>query len=58
MPGGDYLYIAGPVYSPENELVGAILVGRSTTTLVQGMREAVLGEENTFANITIYDTTG
>jgi len=57
MPKSDYLYFAGPVYSSE-DLSGAILVGRTLDSLVHAMRESLLGEETTFAHITIYDPSG
>jgi putative nucleotidyltransferase with HDIG domain len=49
---GDYLYVAGPVYSPDNEMVGVILVGTPLTSLVRQIRE------ETLAQITLYDFQG
>jgi len=54
---GDYFYVAGPIYD-EEQFVGAILVGRSVSTLAEETRKALLGEEDTFAHITIYDISG
>ncbi len=55
---GDYFYVAGPIYDGEDQLVGVILVGRSVSTLADETRKALLGEEDTFAHITIYDIYG
>ncbi len=58
MPQGDYLYFAGPIYGADDQLVGIVLVGRTLKSLVYDMRQTLLGEENTFAHITIYDPSG
>lgn len=55
---GDYFYVVGPIYDDEEQLVGAILVGRSVSTLAEETRKALLGEEDIFAHITIYDISG
>jgi len=57
-PWGDYFYIAGPITDDENQLVGAVLVGRSISTMVLETREKLLGEESAFAHVSLYDTTG
>jgi HAMP domain-containing protein len=49
---GDYLYVASPVYSPENDMVGVILVGTPLSALVSQIRE------ETLAQITLYDFQG
>lgn len=49
---GNTLYISGPVYDPNRQLIGAILVGKTLPALLAGLREA------TFAQITIYDYNG
>ena len=48
-----YFYVAGPLVDDNDQLVGAILVGRSLRTLVQDMRAATLA-----THITIYDMAG
>lgn len=55
---GTYFYIAGPITDDENQLVGAVLVGRSVSTIVLETRDKLLGEESTFAHVSLYDTTG
>ena len=57
-PRGDYIYIAGPILNNENQLAGVALVGRSLSNLVFGIRTSLLGEQNTFANITVYALDG
>lgn len=49
---GDYFYVAGPVYSEDNEFVGVLLVGKSLPSLVKQIRE------ETLAQITLYDYEG
>jgi class 3 adenylate cyclase/ActR/RegA family two-component response regulator len=49
---GNYFYVAGPVYDESGQVVGAVLVGRSLTTLA---RES--GKDN-LADITFYDFQG
>ena len=49
---GEYLYVAGPIFDQNRELVGAILVGSSLNEVVQGIREATLSQ------VTIYDLEG
>lgn len=55
---GDYFYIAGPIVDNENQLIGAVLVGQSLSRLVFDTRENLLGAENTFAHISLYDFEG
>ena len=55
---GNYFYIAGPITDDANQLVGAVLVGRSIPTMVVETRQKLLGEENAFAHVSLYDTTG
>ncbi|HET9588716.1 MAG TPA: HD domain-containing phosphohydrolase [Anaerolineales bacterium] len=49
---GDFLYVSGPVYSPDGRLTGAVLVGKSLGTLAADMRV------KTFAQISFYDKSG
>ncbi len=49
---GKYFYVGGPVYDENNQLVGAVLVGKSLLTLA---RQA--GQE-TLADISFYDFNG
>jgi HD-GYP domain-containing protein (c-di-GMP phosphodiesterase class II) len=49
---GDFLYISGPLYGPQGNLAGVVLVGRSLSTLTADMRA------KTFAQITLYDKSG
>jgi putative nucleotidyltransferase with HDIG domain len=49
---GDYFYVAGPVYTADDEFVGVLLVGTSLSTLVNQFRE------ETLAQITLYDYEG
>jgi adenylate cyclase len=51
-PWGDYLYVAGPVVAENGDLVGAVLVGKSLSSLVQQARQ------NTLAHTTFYDFNG
>jgi HD-GYP domain-containing protein (c-di-GMP phosphodiesterase class II) len=51
-PWGDYLYVSGPLYDQNQELVGVILVGDSLTNVSQGIREATLSQ------VTIYGLDG
>jgi putative nucleotidyltransferase with HDIG domain len=48
----DYFYVAGPVYSDNNEFAGVILVGTPISSLVSQLRE------ETLAQITLYDFEG
>jgi len=50
--GRDYFYVAGPVYSDNNEFAGVILVGTPISSLVSQLRE------ETLAQITRYDFEG
>ena len=52
VPWGDYLYVSGPLYNQNQELVGVILVGSSLTEVAKGIREATLSQ------VTIYDLNG
>ncbi len=49
---GDYFYVSGPVLDANNQLVGAVMVGKSTQTLVREMKAETLGET------TLYDVDG
>lgn len=49
---GEFLYVAGPVYNSQRELVGVVMVGRSVATLAADMRA------KTFSQITLYDVSG
>lgn len=49
---GDYFYVSGPVLDANNQLVGAVMVGKSTQTLVREMKAETLGET------TLYDLSG
>jgi HD-GYP domain-containing protein (c-di-GMP phosphodiesterase class II) len=49
---GDYFYIAGPVFNPENKLVGVILIGKSLNSLARQIRE------ETLAQVTFYGYEG
>jgi HD-GYP domain-containing protein (c-di-GMP phosphodiesterase class II) len=51
-PWGDYLYVSGPIYNQEQELVGMILVGDTLAGIAQGIREATLSQ------VTIYNLEG
>ncbi len=57
-PWGAYLYIAGPVTTPGGRQVGVIVIGKSLGTLVFDARQSLLGKDNTFAHITLYDFDG
>jgi putative nucleotidyltransferase with HDIG domain len=48
----DYFYVAGPVYTNNNEFAGVILVGTPISSLVDQIRE------ETLAQITLYDFEG
>jgi len=49
---GDFLYVSGPIYNAQNELVGVVMVGRSLPTMAEDMRV------KTFAQISFYDKSG
>jgi adenylate cyclase len=51
-PWGDYFYVSGPVLDANNRLVGVVMVGKSTQTLVREMKSETLGET------TLYDLNG
>jgi HD-GYP domain-containing protein (c-di-GMP phosphodiesterase class II) len=51
-PWGNYLYVSGPIYNQEQELVGMILVGDTLAGIAQGIREATLSQ------VTIYNLEG
>lgn len=51
-PWGDYFYVSGPVLDANNRLVGVVMVGKSTQTLVRQMKSETLGET------TLYDLNG
>lgn len=50
--GGDYFYIASPVFDQQNRLAGIVLIGKSLKSLARQMRE------ETLAQITIYSLSG
>ncbi len=47
-----FLYVAGPVYDPQGNLVGVVLTGRSLPSLAADMRV------RTFAQVSFYDPSG
>ena len=49
---GDFLYVSGPIYDPQGNLAGVVLVGESLSALAADMRV------KTFAQITLYDQLG
>lgn len=55
---GNYFYVAGPITNEENQLIGVVLVGRSVPTMVHETRELLLGDENSFAHVSLYGPTG
>ena len=57
-PFGDYFYIVGPINNEENQFVGTALVGKHLNNLVLDTREKILGQENTFAHVSFYNTSG
>ncbi len=57
-PWGNYFYIAGPIVNNENQFIGAVLIGRSISTIVAETREKLLGEESTIAHVTLYSANG
>ena len=48
----DYFYVAGPVYTDNNDFAGVILIGTPISSLVSQLRE------ETLAQITLYDFEG
>ena len=52
MTWGDFLYIVGPIKNQSNELVGAVLVGKSLPRLVKEIRQ------DTLAHVTLYELNG
>jgi class 3 adenylate cyclase/CheY-like chemotaxis protein len=51
-PWGSMFYVCGPIYAPDNSVVGAILIGKSLLTLVRQS-----GQE-TMAEVSFYDLGG
>jgi HD-GYP domain-containing protein (c-di-GMP phosphodiesterase class II) len=51
-PWGDYLYVSGPIYNQDRDLIGAILVGDTLADVARGIREATLSQ------VTIYNLEG
>lgn len=49
---GMYLYLSGPIYDEQNQVIGVLLVGRSLATLAREMKQETLAE------ITYYDLAG
>ena len=41
---GDIFYISGPIYDEQNQVVGALLVGRHLNTLAREMKQETLAE--------------
>ncbi len=58
IPQGEYLYFAGPLLDANDQLVGIVLVGKTLDNLVADMRHTLLGDENTFAHISLYNSKG
>ena len=52
MTWGDFMYIVGPIKNANNELIGAVLIGKSLPHLVQEIRQ------DTLAHVTLYDLSG
>ena len=52
LASGNFLYVSGPIYGSNGELMGVVLVGRSLPTVAADMRF------KTFAQITFYDRSG
>lgn len=52
LPDGKYLYVSGPIYSPEGNLSGAILVGKSLKNLIHAIQNDIM------ANVSLYDPQG
>lgn len=57
-PFGDYFYIAGPIMNAKNSFIGAAMVGKSLNNIVLDTRENILGQENSFAHVSLYDFDG
>jgi len=57
-PFGDYLYIAGPIFDEKNSFIGAAMVGKRLNNIVLDTRENILGQENSFAHVSLYDFNG
>ncbi|MBC8336233.1 MAG: HAMP domain-containing protein [Anaerolineales bacterium] len=57
-PWGNYFYVAGPITNEQNQLVGAVLVGRSVSTMILETRELLIGDKNTFAHVSLYNPSG
>ncbi len=49
---GKYLYVAGPVFTADNQLAGVVLVGHSLPSMVTEIRA------QTLAQVTLYDLNG
>lgn len=52
LPWGDYFFVAGPLLNDDNEVIGAVLVGRSLKQLTDAFRQ------ETLAHTTIYTDDG
>ncbi len=57
-PFGNFLYIVGPIKNDQNQFIGATLVGRYIPNLVAETRENILGRENVFAHISLFNIEG
>ncbi|MEO8612286.1 MAG: ATP-binding protein [Chloroflexota bacterium] len=51
-PWGNYFYVSGPVFDANDQLIGAILIGKSLDTMVKEFRQ------DTLAQTTVYDSGG
>lgn len=51
-PWGNYLYVSGPLFNDNGDLVGVILIGKSLETLVRQIRQ------DTLSHVTIYGFDG
>jgi len=55
---GDFFYVAGPVFSSSDTLVGAVLVGVSLKTIVNQIRQDTLAHVNLYGlNGSLYDSS-
>ncbi len=52
LPQGTYLFVSGPIYSTQGNLIGAALVGKSLKGLVAEMKADIL------ANVSLYTADG
>lgn len=52
LPEGHFLFVSGPIYSADGNLVGVVLVGKSLKSMVAEV------QSDTLANVSLYDTQG